>query len=74
MSTGNNPIIGLVATVKGKDDVQFYSRFFAPWIGVNEDPVNWEQRIVSRFFFSNYVSIRFVDLPTVLSHRIGLTI
>ncbi len=33
-------IMGVAATAPGADpDVDFVSRFFAPWVGVNEDPV-----------------------------------
>ena len=30
---------GIIATAPGDDDYDFYSRFFAPAVGVNEDPV-----------------------------------
>ncbi|XP_037039985.1 phenazine biosynthesis-like domain-containing protein [Bradysia coprophila] len=36
---GENPVIGAIVSVKGSGDIHFYSRFFAPWLGVNEDPV-----------------------------------
>jgi predicted PhzF superfamily epimerase YddE/YHI9 len=31
--------IGIIATSEGCEDFDFISRFFAPWVGVNEDPV-----------------------------------
>jgi len=34
-----NPISGVIVTAPGTDSFDFVSRFFAPWIGVNEDPV-----------------------------------
>lgn len=37
--TGNDMVLGIIVTVKGSGDVNFYSRYFAPWIGINEDPV-----------------------------------
>lgn len=39
MQIGENPVIGAIASVKGSGDVDFCLRFFAPWLGVNEDPV-----------------------------------
>lgn len=38
--TGNDKVLGIIATVKGSDNVNFYSRYFAPWVGINEDPVS----------------------------------
>jgi len=32
-------IIGVIVTSEGKPPIDFISRFFAPWVGVNEDPV-----------------------------------
>lgn len=32
-------IRGVVVTAKGDDTCDFVSRFFAPWVGINEDPV-----------------------------------
>ena len=35
-----NVVEGIIVTLKGKnDDFDFYSRQFAPWVGVDEDPV-----------------------------------
>ncbi len=31
--------IGIIATSEGFEDFDFISRFFAPWVGVDEDPV-----------------------------------
>ncbi|KAJ6645324.1 F-box-like/WD repeat-containing protein ebi [Pseudolycoriella hygida] len=36
---GSDLVIGIIATVKGSNNIQMYSRFFATWLGVNEDPV-----------------------------------
>lgn len=30
---------GLIITTKGDENFDFYSRYFAPWVGINEDPV-----------------------------------
>jgi PhzF family phenazine biosynthesis protein len=32
-------IRGVMVTAKGYNDIDFVSRFFAPWVGINEDPV-----------------------------------
>ncbi len=32
-------IRGVMVTAKGKNEIDFVSRFFAPWYGINEDPV-----------------------------------
>jgi PhzF family phenazine biosynthesis protein len=32
-------VLGIIATAKGEPPYDFVSRFFAPWIGINEDPV-----------------------------------
>lgn len=37
---GNNMVLGIIATIKGSGDIDFYSRYFAPWVGINEDPVS----------------------------------
>lgn len=34
----NDLILGIIVTVQGAGKVDFYSRFFAPWIGIDEDP------------------------------------
>jgi PhzF family phenazine biosynthesis protein len=31
--------LGVIVTAPGKEDVDFVSRFFGPWVGVDEDPV-----------------------------------
>lgn len=45
-------ILVTVASSSGKED--FYSRFFAPWIGVNEDPVTGSAHTVLMPFWSKY--------------------
>ncbi|KAK2717652.1 phenazine biosynthesis-like domain-containing protein [Artemia franciscana] len=30
---------GVIVTLKGAEDFDFYSRYFAPWVGIPEDPV-----------------------------------
>ena len=45
-------IIVTVASSSGK--VNFYSRYFAPWLGVNEDPITGSVHTVLMPFWSNY--------------------
>lgn len=33
-------VMGIIVTMKGSGDINFYSRYFAPWVGINEDPVS----------------------------------
>jgi PhzF family phenazine biosynthesis protein len=36
---GDAPFLGVIATARGSGDFDFVSRYFAPWVGVDEDPV-----------------------------------
>ncbi len=38
LDLGTNPI-GIIVTCETSEDYDFISRFFAPWVGVDEDPV-----------------------------------
>jgi len=38
-TTIEEDIIGVIITSKGDSTYDFVSRFFAPWVGINEDPV-----------------------------------
>lgn len=35
----NEPFLGVIVTARGSDEYDFVSRYFAPWVGVDEDPV-----------------------------------
>ncbi len=37
--TAGEDIIRVIVTSKGHSQYDFISRFFAPWVGINEDPV-----------------------------------
>jgi PhzF family phenazine biosynthesis protein len=39
ISKDGEDILGVIATSKGQPPFDFISRFFAPWVGINEDPV-----------------------------------
>jgi len=36
---GDAPFLGVIVTATGSGGYDFVSRFFAPWVGIDEDPV-----------------------------------
>ncbi len=36
---GNEPFLGVIVTAAGSGACDFVSRYFAPWVGIDEDPV-----------------------------------
>ncbi len=46
-----HPLMGLIVCSKGDDNYDFYSRFFAPWSGINEDPVTGSAHTVLAPYF-----------------------
>jgi len=54
---GNDVIVtGAIVTVRGVGDIHFYSRFFAPWMGVNEDPVCGSAHCALTAYWSNILN------------------
>ncbi len=45
-------IIGVIATASGDPPYDFVSRFFAPWVGINEDPVTGSAHTVLARYWS----------------------
>ena len=39
MGGGKDKIEGVIVTASGRAPFDFVSRYFAPWVGINEDPV-----------------------------------
>ena len=39
VARGQAPFLGIIVTAAGSGKYDFVSRYFAPWIGINEDPV-----------------------------------
>ena len=39
LASHSGKIRGVIVTVKGEEDYDFVSRYFAPWNGIPEDPV-----------------------------------
>jgi PhzF family phenazine biosynthesis protein len=42
----SRPVIGIILTCGGDGRYDFYSRFFTPWLGINEDPVTGSSHTV----------------------------
>ena len=49
-------IIGVIITSKGSQQFDFILRFFAPWVGVNEDPVTGSAHTVLTPYWSEALS------------------
>jgi PhzF family phenazine biosynthesis protein len=49
-------IIGVIATSSGSPPYDFISRFFAPWVGINEDPVTGAAHTVLAPYWSNLLN------------------
>lgn len=44
---------GIIVTVKGDGSYDFFSRYFAPWNGINEDPVTGSAHTVLAPYWAN---------------------
>jgi len=45
-----NRVRGIIVTVKGSDSYDFRSRYFAPWVGIPEDPVTGSAHTVAPYW------------------------
>ncbi len=45
-------IQGIIVTAKGEDEYDFVSRYFAPWVGIDEDPVTGSAHTVLAPYWS----------------------
>lgn len=45
-------IRGIIVTAKGEDEYDFVSRYFAPWVGIDEDPVTGSAHTVLAPYWS----------------------
>ncbi|UCE73828.1 MAG: PhzF family phenazine biosynthesis protein [Methanomassiliicoccales archaeon] len=52
----NEDIIGIITTSEGSPPYDFISRFFAPWVGVDEDPVTGSAHTVLTPYWSKILS------------------
>ena len=49
---GTGKVKGVIVTVKGSDGYDFFSRYFAPWVGIPEDPVTGSAHTVLASYWS----------------------
>lgn len=72
MSVRDNTLVrGIIVTIKGQGDVDFLSRVFAPWSGVNEDPVTGSAHTVLAPYWSQVYGGRTSLLGRQCSKRGG---
>ncbi|KAI1291012.1 Phenazine biosynthesis-like domain-containing protein 1 [Halotydeus destructor] len=64
-SLKQNLVKGVIVTAKGSGDVHFYSRYFAPWVGINEDPVTGSAHTVLTPYWCNV----YPDVDCLLGHQ-----
>ena len=63
---------GVIVTIKGREEYDFLSRYFAPWVGIPEDPVTgaahtvlaayWSQELGKKQMFARQCSARGGDV------------
>ena len=53
MGAHKGTIKGVIVTVKGSGDYDFFSRYFAPWVGIPEDPVTGAAHTVLASYWSS---------------------
>jgi len=56
--TTKEDIMGVIVTSKGNPPYDFVSRFFAPWVGINEDPVTGAAHTVLAPYWSKILGKR----------------
>ena len=61
---------GVIITSKGSNDTDFVSRFFAPWVGINEDPVTGSAHTILTPYWSRKLSKNEMSARQ-LSERVG---
>ncbi len=49
-------IRGIIVTAKGEDEYDFISRYFAPWVGIDEDPVTGSAHTVLGPYWSTLLN------------------
>ena len=56
MGAHQGKIRGVIVTMKGSSDYDFLSRYFAPWVGILEDPVTGSAHTVLASYWSKQLS------------------
>ncbi len=54
--TGRGVVVSAKSTSSSKPDVDFVSRYFAPWVGVNEDPVTGSAHCALAVYWSQQLN------------------
>lgn len=81
---GPPDVIGVIVTSQAEGDIDFVSRYFGPWVGIDEDPVTgaahtvlvpyWSERSKKKVMNARQVSARGGDLVVKLDgDRVHLT-
>ena len=70
---------GVIVTIKGREEYDFLSRYFAPWVGIPEDPVTgaahtvlaayWSQELGKKQMFARQCSARGGDIRVEVSEN-----
>jgi PhzF family phenazine biosynthesis protein len=55
---GDGPFLGVIATAAGSDGYDFISRYFAPWVGIDEDPVTGSAHCALTPYWANLTGKR----------------
>lgn len=58
---GGPQVKGVILTVKGSEEFDFLSRYFAPWVGIPEDPVTGAAHTVLASYWSRELSKRWMS-------------
>lgn len=64
----NNMIRGIIVTVKG-EEFHFLSRYFAPWNGINEDPVTGAAHTVLAPFWKRQYQAMGITIEELVGHQ-----
>ena len=63
-------IRGVIVTTKGEDNFDFVSRFFAPWAGINEDPVTGSAHTQLQPFWSKILGKN----ERIFAHKVAASV
>jgi PhzF family phenazine biosynthesis protein len=69
LGNGKEKIEGVIVTSSGKAPFDFVSRYFAPWVGINEDPVTGAAHTVLASYWSKILKKK--EMPAYQASRRG---
>ena len=58
LAAHSGKVKGIIVTVKGSEGYDFFSRYFAPWVGIPEDPVTGSAHAVLAGYWSEQLGKR----------------